>query len=404
MKKLLVVLLVLGLAAPAMAADWNFYGSARTHLGYYMVDEDFGGGPATDGTIRAVAGDDDAGTNLNLYGQSRLGAKVVASDNLTGFVEFGLRETSGTAEQEAVYLRLIGGTWNFGAGSLTMGKTYTPGTFLGYSGMGGDLGDNGDANMLVAGLAYIGRQPQIRLTFGGFDFALIQPNTGANDLSAVATAGGANVSIDKDFVLPRIEASYVFRTPVFSLRPVVGYQTYDVEAYDNVTGDKEDDDITSYMAGLGATVNMGPAYVKATISYLQNPGNYGQSQVVGVGASNASLDSDGEITDAKLLQGTFVVGANLNEMLTIEAGFGYAKTWIDDAAVIAGGAIVGFSDYEQTGMLYYLQAPIRLAKGVTIIPEVGFLDRDELELSGDIDSKTDLGNMTYVDVNFRVDF
>ena len=41
MKKLLVFLLVLGLAAPAMAGDWYFYGSARTHLGYYIGRREF---------------------------------------------------------------------------------------------------------------------------------------------------------------------------------------------------------------------------------------------------------------------------------------------------------------------------------------------------------------------------
>jgi hypothetical protein len=52
-------------------------------------------------------------------------------------------------------------------------------------------------------------------------------------------------------------------------------------------------------------------------------------------------------------------------------------------------------------MLYYLQAPITVAKGVQIIPEIGMVDRGDLELdSEDIDQ----GTMTYVDVNFRIDF
>jgi len=379
MKKLLVVLLVLGLAVPAMAADWNFYGSARTHLGYYDVDENFTRGPATDATIRSNGLDDDKGTLLNLYGQSRFGAKVMASDNLTGFVEFGLRETNNaTADTEEVYLRLIGGIWKFGAGSLMVGKNYTPATFLGYSGMGGDMGDNGDANMLVTGLAYIGRQPQIRLSFGTFDIALIQPNSAASSLGLG----------DVDFTLPRIEAAYVFRTPVISIRPVAGFQTYKAES--QVTGD--DETITSYTLGLGATVNLGPAYIKATFSYLQNPGNYGQSNLLVLdaallGAFNATADDD-----AKLMQGTFVVGANFNEMLGVELGVGYGDIDQD----IAPGVSV-----EQTGMLYYLQIPIRVAKGMTIIPEFGYVDRDDLEVAG-VDF--DAGSMMYADVNFRVDF
>ena len=398
MKKLLVVLLVLGLAVPAMAADWNFYGSARTHLGYYSVDEDFAGGPATDATIRAGDGDDDAGTTLNIYGQSRFGAKVMASDNLTGFIEFGLRETNNTTsngvDKEEVYLRMFGGIWNFGVGSLMVGKNYTPGTFLGYSGMGADLGDNGDANMLVSGLAYISRQPQIRLTFGGFDFALIQHN-GSQDTDAYRDVYTLGLE-DADHTIPKMEASYVFRTPVFSLRPIAGFQTY--EAENQATG--QDETITSYMLGLGATVNLGPAYVKATFSYLQNPGNYGQVNVLvlnaaGRGAMHAQL-VDGDVEDSELMQGTFVVGAKINEMLGVEAGFGYGN--VEQDVALAGG---GFQEVEQTGMLYYLQVPITVAKGMAIIPEFGFVDRDDYEIDG---ADIDAGDMWYADISFRVDF
>ncbi len=41
MKKLLVILLVLGLAAPAMAADWNFYASSRLILSWDDVSTEF---------------------------------------------------------------------------------------------------------------------------------------------------------------------------------------------------------------------------------------------------------------------------------------------------------------------------------------------------------------------------
>ena len=59
------------------------------------------------------------------------------------------------------------------------------------------------------------------------------------------------------------------------------------------------------------------------------------------------------------------------------------------------------TEVEQTGMLFYIQAPITLAKGFTVIPEIGYMDRDDLSVGGtDVDS----GDMTYVDVNFKVDF
>lgn len=391
MKKLLVVLLVLGLAAPAMAADWNFYGSVRTHLGYYMTDQEYAGGPAMDGTIgtpgSTITADDDEGTLLSVGGQSRFGAAVKASDDLTGNVEFGFNETTRTAtggstKSQDPYLRLLYGTWNFGAGKLMAGKNYTPGTFLGYSGMHGDIGDQGDANMLVGGLAYIGRQPQLRVSFGTFDFAVIEQNTAAATLGTMT---------DKDFDFPRMEAAYVFRTPVIAIRPVVGYQTYEVE---NAT---DSETIESYMAGLGVSLTLGPAYVKATASYLQNPGNYGQTNLLvlngaGVNLTNARLIGD-SVEDAELIQGTFVVGMKFSPAFGIEAGFGYGNAEVDTS---------DSDTAEQTGMLYYLQAPITVAKGVQIIPEIGMLDRGDLEQTGldDIDQ----GTLTYVDVNFRIDF
>jgi len=152
---------------------------------------------------------------------------------------------------------------------------------------------------------------------------------------------------------------------------------------------------------------LGPAYIKATASYLQNPGNYGQSNVgmvstvynvpTGAGGLGSSILNaqyvDGDVEDSELLQGTFVVGMKINDMLGVEAGFGYANAEVEHPLL---------GDTEQTSMLYYLQVPITVAKGVTIIPEIGMLDRDEVEtdLLGDVDQ----GKMTYVDVNFRIDF
>ncbi|MFW6082207.1 MAG: hypothetical protein ACOC7W_09845, partial [Desulfosalsimonas sp.] len=60
MKKILIALLLLGFAAPAIAADFLPYASFRTHLGYFDVDQEFSGGPAMDLSI-GTADDDDSG-------------------------------------------------------------------------------------------------------------------------------------------------------------------------------------------------------------------------------------------------------------------------------------------------------------------------------------------------------
>lgn len=388
MKKLLIVLLVLGFAAPAMAADFYFYGSLRPHLGYYDTDEDYSGGPAMDPSIAGNANipEDDSGLLMSLGGQSRIGVKAVAGEDFYGVVEFGLRENNkennkaDTSDEES-YLRLAYGVWNFGAGKLTVGKDYTPATFLGYSRMHGDLGDNGDANLLTAGLTYISRQPQVKLSFGSFEIALIEQHTEAPEYAEEGYG-------DKDFDLPRIEAAYVFRTEMLNIRPVLGFQTYDVE------GPAGDESIDSFVAGLGVSADLKPAYVKATISYQQNPGNYGNPNVANVAFRNAVFDPvDGDVNDADTIQGTLVAGYKVNKMVNLEAGLSYQNSEVDLAPGVTG---------EQTGMVYYGQAWISMSQNVHIIPEVGMVDRGDLEVDGQPD--VELGKMTYFDVNFRVDF
>ena len=64
MKKWTVVLAVLLMAAPAMAADWAFYGSQR--MATFYVYDDFG-----DATVNGEG--DDWGLQWDFQGNSRLG-------------------------------------------------------------------------------------------------------------------------------------------------------------------------------------------------------------------------------------------------------------------------------------------------------------------------------------------
>ncbi len=106
MKKLLIIFAVLCLAAPAMAADWNFYGSARMATFYSIADKD-------------IEGDNDTinRTLWDLQGNSRFGANVKVNDQIGGGFEYGT----------GVNLRKLFGTYTFGGGSeLLIGQTYTP--------------------------------------------------------------------------------------------------------------------------------------------------------------------------------------------------------------------------------------------------------------------------------------
>ncbi|MFW5936714.1 MAG: hypothetical protein ACOCS6_01530, partial [Desulfosalsimonas sp.] len=178
MKKLLIALLVFGLIAPgmAMAQDMDqrvteleenmeefakegkklkeaaekgphFYGMIRPQVGYYDADSDFTRAPTTLTTLDQPAGNDGWAMGLTL--STRLDAKVMVSDSVTALYELGFKDADAD-----VYTRLAWGTWDFGAGKLSLGQYYTPATFLGYSAMVAEIGDGGYGNLLVEGLPY----------------------------------------------------------------------------------------------------------------------------------------------------------------------------------------------------------------------------------------------------------
>jgi len=117
MKKLIAVFAGLFFAAPAMAADWSFYGSARVSTFY--VDRDYGDG------VSASGQDDDQATQWFFQSNSRLGAKVKA-DKVTGRIELALGK-GGDGGDTAVTTRLAYGIWKFSDNAfLKVGKDNSP--------------------------------------------------------------------------------------------------------------------------------------------------------------------------------------------------------------------------------------------------------------------------------------
>lgn len=374
MKKLLVILIVLGLAAPAMAqTQTSLYGSLRLHTSYSNVSDDFVGGPGLDTTI-GDAGIRDEGILLNISQSTRAGIRAKMSDSTSALLEFGVRTND--ANGTNVGTRLFFGTYNFGMGSLMVGQQHPVATFLGYSNMYGAPVGGGDGNMLGMGLPYASRNPMIRLDMAGASLALVT-NSGTTALGYDET----------DRWLPRIEAAYVFRTPMIAIRPILAYQTYKLN---NLAPGGDYKNVESYLAGLGVSLTLGPAFVKATGTWGQNVGNMamGQAALVGGGSTSATA-----IDDAKTYTGTFVAGFNFSPTFFIEAGIGYAKTSVD----VAPGV-----DLEADGYIYYLQAPFILAPGFQIIPEIGQLNRGDAELTGVPDIAQ--GRATYASVICKIDF
>ncbi|NNL78507.1 MAG: hypothetical protein HKO68_19425 [Desulfobacterales bacterium] len=364
MKKLAIFISAVALvcfSVPAMAADdWSFYANAR--MATFWVDDDFGD------TVTPPADDNDADLQWDLQGNSRFGGRV-KHEAVAGHFELGLKGTDGGDVD--VGTRRIYGTWNFGAGTLKVGKDYTPiNQFLSGQVFGSDNG------LLGSGFLYGGRPGNISLTFGGFEVALITPKSDTISFSAGA---------DVDEYLPKIEAKYGmgFDTWNFAIRG--GAQTYEVEdVVSTVTSLTDDVDVTSYFIGADGGVNFGPAYVKAAISYGQNMGN--ARWTGGAGA----WDNDDDLDDNDTIQGGLVVGMKVSDMLTLEAGGGYR---VDD--------LDGNNTQKQKTWAGYGQAVVQLAPGVFIIPEFGYFDNGESVTKSALD---DLGDRWYAGAKWQINF
>ena len=72
----------------------------------------------------------------------------------------------------------------------------------------------GDNSAVSYGAIYEGRRPMIQVSFGGFKFALVEPNA---TVPATGLAGA-----ETDTTLPKIEAAYTFKTDMFLARVMGG--------------------------------------------------------------------------------------------------------------------------------------------------------------------------------------
>jgi len=323
MKKLFIIFAVLCLAAPAMAADWNFYGSARMATFWQDVDLDTG-----------LDNSDDQDLQWAQQGNSRIGANVKFNDQIGGGFEMS----------DSFGKRKLFGTYTFGGGSqLLLGQTYTP-TALFYSNSVFD----GDGDLLGVGEFYEGRLPMVQWKMGGLKVALITP--------AVDGVG----DFETDVTLPKIEVGYGFKADMFFADVFVGYQTYDID--DPAAG--LDYSIDSYLVGGGVGANFGAFYAKIGAHFGQNLGNYGAYNPIELD-NEFALSPTGEELDNDGLGYLAVIGFNASEMFTIEAGYGHEEAELDE------------SNNNQEADQWYLNTTINIAPGFFVVPEVGMITASE---------------------------
>jgi len=360
MRKLLIVCAALAFVAgssiPAIAADWSFYGLASLHTLMQDVSKEKTG----------TGVDDDDLIWHGFNSTNRFGTKAKA-DNIGGQFEVGI-DTNYTADANSFHVRLAYGWWNFGAGTLVVGQDYTPVFFL----PSGSIWR--DAPMILWGAAYAGRIPQLKLKMGGLQVALIEPNL------APAVGGAA----DQDTSIPKIEASYSLPVGPVKLCFFAGMNSYEDVAIAGTT--ETSYDIDSNVFGVGARFGTGPFYLNGTIWLSTNPGNYGMTQDIGL--TRAALVNN-SVEDVDSMVYAAVAGYKVSPMITIEGGMSVISNEME-----AGGVT---TEYETT--FYYIQAPINLAKGFSITPEIGKIDY------GDVKPGTgERGEISYFGARWMVAF
>jgi len=409
MKKLFIlfVALVMILAAlPAFAqdkADWAWYGSVRMWTSYENTSKETAlaanlnnGSKAKGWNALTAPGvfelQDDAVTDWQLQTNSRIGVNVKWG-NIGGGVEFGQDGTAWNGSKDTrASIRLMYGTWNFGSGTLLIGKNYTPYFYL-VSNLCGPGG--GECNGIGFGSIYGGRRDQIGLQFGGFKVALAAPETGNNpsDINTSAPwAPPAANGVDIDQWLPRIEASYNANLGPVNLFVGGAYQTYDIEV-GTVTGVQTVNN-DSWVLGLGGKSAFGPFYLNGTFQYGNNIGQGGLSTVLQFSRmliNGTTLDTENNT----YMTGQLIAGFKLTDTFSIEGGV----IWQQGKADIpeAGGGTV-----KQDEWVYYINATWSPAKNFFIIPEFGYIDNGKLSVSDVPDQ--DLGNVWWLGIKWQINF
>lgn len=352
MKKLLVILAAIAMvgafAVTTMAAEWNFYGSARFATFY----EQFDGGTVGAGT------EDIDNLQWEQQGNSRIGANVKFNDQIGG--RFEMSDSFGK--------RILYGTYKFagGGGQLLVGQTYTPSVSF-YSNSVYD----GDGDLLGIGQFYNSRKEMLQWSGAGFKVALINPVTNA-------TLGGT----DTETKLPQIELAYKFKGDTFFIDVFGGYQTY--EEKNTAAGDQ---DVDSYWIGIGGGINFGAFFLKAGIHGGQNVGNSGAYNPAGADSSAKLNDAGTALVDNDDLGYLIVAGWKANDAITIEAGYGAEEYELDQAGSSADDTVQ-----------YYINLSYTIAPGFFIVPEIGLVDLK------DNSAGVDEGDVSYFGLKTQINF
>jgi len=258
-------------------------------------------------------------------------------------------------------------SWNFGAGTFSIGQFWTPE----FSCIGSVKRGCGVAGPLDPACSV--RIPFAQLQFGGLKIAAGEPNAPGGVVGGLYT--------DTETSLPKLMASYNLNVGMVGLKLFGGYNTY--AERDPATDQSQD--IDSILYGLTASAGFGPLTVKGMV--------YGGDNLVeyGVGAPGFSAFWNGTaVLDESAMYYGIDLAYKVSDMLTVTAGYMTGESESDRPGT-----------WEDETSQYHVNATITLAKGVTITPEYAVVDNDDIIQAGVTTEQTKTSWMgVYWQINF----
>jgi hypothetical protein len=382
MKKLIVILAVIAMVGAFTAtamADVSLYGSARFRTYYADVDNGVPGAES------------DSDLEWRMGHLTRFGANFKA-DKITGKFEMDARaggagatgnieSDSGASRLGNMRLRQLWGQYDFGAGKLMIGQNYplydAPVSGINY--YSGGLQKFG-------GIGYdVARTSQLRLTFGDFRLAFLPPDT------SKTIPGGTNTInyTEVNTTFPKVEVRYDMKMDAFALNFIGGWQTYEIEDYNQAanTGTKATENVTSYVLGVRGKANFGPAYAGLGLTYRVNGNNYGAWTV---SAHESPIFQGNDLKDATAFGVVAALGWKVNDMFTLEGSYSMLNSEVDTDL-----------NNEDDATVWGVIGKITLAPGVYVIPEFIYQDNKDRK---DNSVTTEQGDATIFGVFWRIDF
>jgi hypothetical protein len=390
-KLILLCVLAALLLAPAVFAvekTVNFYGSARVATFVESKDSEYLHNTGDSWSDSDTTWDKEDWT-------SRFGANF-SMGNVTGNVE--IRPNDGG------YVRHWYGAWDFGGGTLVVGRTWAP-TFVGLtsSNLAGNYWGPGD---IVGSLREDGLQVWIPVGNGTLKIAALAPalsthdNTDVYDPYSYLTV----YSDETDTTLPKLEVSFDTKINNFAFGFVGGYNSIDVQLHSEGVGYHDlTASIDSWLLGGWFNLDLKPAYLKGGIYVGQNLANYGSNDLM-FNPALPEIDMSDEntlrVNDASFLSYGLVLGFAANDKLTLEGWYWHVQsdrncTHNDDHWKFTSEASV-----------YGVMAMWQVAPNVSICPEIARIDcGDEIwTWNGEVDETTPMGTSTIYGIYWQIDF